>query len=484
MTPAPPYDEDDAFGRSASPPAGDAERPLTRREAREAASRGGSAKDAAAPSADPAAGSTTDPHRDDFFDAWNSEPAVPSAEAPSAASPTSPLSAEERATEPSLAWTEVRDSRRSDPRRADDPLAPKRRRRIRGLVVFVVVIALLVAGGAFAYAQFKPQIAAVAEMFGGKQAAPDYSGSGSGSVDVTIVQGQNGSDIAKTLQQRGVTKTYSAFYDLLLSTKPDPVFQAGVWSLKKQMSAAAALEALQDRGNRLSNTAVITEGMGEATILPRLADATKVPLADLTAASADLASFGVPSEARNLDGFLFPATYQFDPGLSAHDVLKILVDRSFQAYDQAGVASADRFRVATLAALIQKEAGSTDDMPKVARVFQNRLDQGMLLQSDATVAYGAGVQRVFTTDAERADAGNAYNTYVHPGLPVGPIGNPGDAAIQAALNPEPGTWLFFSAVNLQTGETVFSTTEAEHEAAVKQLQQWCRASDANRAYCQ
>jgi UPF0755 protein len=108
----------------------------------------------------------------------------------------------------------------------------------------------------------------------------------------------------------------------------------------------------------------------------------------------------------------------------------------------------------------------------------------MRLQSDATVAYGTGhTDRVTTTGAERADASNPYNTYARDGLPIGPIGLPGDDAIDAALHPTPGPWLYFVAVNLKTGETVFSTTAAEHDAAVKQWQAWCRQSAENMAYC-
>ena len=79
---------------------------------------------------------------------------------------------------------------------------------------------------------------------------------------------------------------------------------------------------------------------------------------------------------------------------------------------------------------------------------------------------------------------NPYNTYANPGLPIGPIGNPGDVAIDAALHPADGPWLFFVTVNLDTGETVFSTTVDEHEAAVAQLQDWCAASEENAAYCE
>ena len=88
------------------------------------------------------------------------------------------------------------------------------------------------------------------------------------------------------------------------------------------------------------------------------------------------------------------------------------------------------------------------------------------------MAYGTGQKRVDTTSAERADASNLYNTYQHEGLPVGPISNPGDLAIDAALHPAEGTWLFFVTWNLDTGETIFSTTQSEHEAAVKKYREW------------
>jgi UPF0755 protein len=134
----------------------------------------------------------------------------------------------------------------------------------------------------------------------------------------------------------------------------------------------------------------------------------------------------------------------------------------------------DRHRVLTLAGLVQKEGGPEVDFPKVARVFQNRIDQGMRLQSDATVSYGTGNKSIFTEDEERADASNPYNTYANDGLPIGPISAPGQAAIDAVLNPVPGPWLYFVLINGETGETAFSTTGAEHEAAVEVWQQWLR----------
>jgi UPF0755 protein len=303
----------------------------------------------------------------------------------------------------------------------------------------------------------------------------DYTGSGNGQpATVTIVQGQIGSDIATSLHKAGVTKTFDAFYDLLLKQKVASTFTPGTYKLEKQMSAKAALAELLDAKNRVISKVVIPEGSTLTQFLTKLSAGTGVPVADLKAAAKDYTALGVPKAAPSLEGFLFPATYEFDPGLSAKAILQRLVDRMNQSLDKAGVAEDDRLKVLTFASIIQKEGGSTTDFYKVARVFQNRLDQKMLLQSDATVSYGAGSSRISTTDAERADAKNKYNTYVHLGLPAGPIAAPGDDAIDAALHPAKGDWLYFVLVNGSTGKTVFSNTLAEHNAAVLQWQAWLR----------
>jgi UPF0755 protein len=241
------------------------------------------------------------------------------------------------------------------------------------------------------------------------------------------------------------------------------------------MSAKSALAALQDPANVVVSKVTIPEGTTIKKTLQRLADGTGIPLADFEAAAEDPTQFGVPKKAPSLEGFLFPATYNFDPGLDAVGILQLMVDRTNQSLDAAGVAEKDRLKVLSFAALIQKEGGSTKDFYKVARVFQNRLDKGMLMQSDATVSYGSGSKSIFTTGAERADASNKYNTYVHPGLPFAPICAPGDAAIDAALHPAKGDWIYFVLVNGETGETKFSTTLAEHNAAVQEWQAWFAA---------
>jgi len=161
------------------------------------------------------------------------------------------------------------------------------------------------------------------------------------------------------------------------------------------------------------------------------------------------------------------------------------VERAFTALDKAGVPASQRWKTVVLASVVQREAGpDTADFGKIARVMVNRIQAGMPLQSDATVTYGTGdYGSVWTTQKQRDDASNKYNTYVHKGLPPGPIGNPGDVAIAAALNPTPGSWLYFVTVDLRTGKTDFSTTYAQHQAAVRKLQDWCHASKENSAYC-
>lgn len=360
-----------------------------------------------------------------------------------------------------------------------DPEARPKRRGGWGCLVGLVVLVALVAGAWFF---LQAPVAALLARF---EPAADYTGSGSGEVTFMIHEGDTGSDIATNLVDDGVTASYDAFYDLLLEQNPEPEFHPGAYQLAEKMSAAAALGALQDPATKLENTFVIPEGTALPDVLQLASEGGGIPLDQLQAAAAEPpASYGLPAEATSLEGFLAPRTYTLDPNQDAHAVLQALVDRQFQALDEAGVPADQRWRTIVLASIVQREAGTNlDDFPKIARVFQNRLDQGINLESDATVAYGTGnTDTVWTTDEERADASNPYNTYANPGLPVGPIGNPGDVAIDAAVHPADGTWLFFVPVNLETGETVFSTTVEEHDAAVAQLQEWCEAN-ADSGYC-
>ena len=334
--------------------------------------------------------------------------------------------------------------------------------------IFVAIIALValtvsVIGGLFLSGLFTP-------------ASNDYQGGGEGEVIFTVNEGEYGDVIAANLVEAGVTKSFEAFYDLLLETQPEPVFIPGVYMLKEKMSAQAALEALLDQNNRVELKTTIPEGTTLKGALSILSEDLSLPLSDLEAAASTPASYGVPSEATTLEGFLFPATYVFSPGVSAADVITRLVNQMMATLDEVGVPAEERWDVIRLASVIQRESGpNPEDMYKISRVFTNRLEQGMNMGSDVTTCYGAGLvgrDCLLITQAALDDTSNLYNTRILNGLPIGPISNPGKVAIEAAYRPTEGPWLFFVTVDLTTGETIFTETNAEHEEAVKQYQQW------------
>src|SRR5690606_6915522 len=185
--------------------------------------------------------------------------------------------------------------------------------------------------------------------------------------------------------------------------------------------------------------------------------------------------YGVPAD--RLEGWLFPAVYTFDPGSSAEDVIARMVDRTRESLAKAGVPDADAQRVLTIASIIERE-GRTPDFTKISRVIQNRIDDGMMLQMDSTAQYGYGELHAgkASTSEEAQHNDNPWNTYVIEGLPETPISNPGDAAIDAAMHPADGPWLYFVTVNMATGETQFSTTYEEHQQGISKMRAWCKAN--------
>lgn len=348
-------------------------------------------------------------------------------------------------------------------RRARARQARNRRRIIGWSIALVAVI-----GIAIAAAVVVPRLA---DRFSGPE---DFAGPGTGEVVVQVQPGDNGYAVAETLHEQGVIASTEAFTDILIA---DPSIQLhpGAYRVQLEMSAQGALDAILDPARKAELEVTVPEGYTLPQVYERLERDLGIPQAEFLQLESDLARFDLPADAVTLEGWLFPATYTFDEGVTAEGVLEAMIARQVQALDAAGVAEADRQRVLTFASLVQREARLPEDFGRVARVFQNRLDIGMRLQSDATVAYGTGNLHVVTTTAEeRADADNPYNTYARPGLPVGPIGAPGDVAIQAALSPTEGDWLYFVTVNPDTGETVFSETLAEHNVAVQQFQQFLR----------
>ncbi|WP_282825411.1 endolytic transglycosylase MltG [Gulosibacter sediminis] len=344
-----------------------------------------------------------------------------------------------------------------------------RRRRGRGWIAMLVALLVLVGGAFWGWQLVGDRILG---MFGIHN--DDFEGTGNGTeVDFSILEGDTGTTIATRLQEKGVIKESTAFIREVTSQSEEPQFYPGTYGLEEEMSAASALEVLTDDTARIENTVTIPEGTVASDIYTLVESNVGISVDDLQAAAKDPKSFGLPDEAESLEGFLFPATYTFEPGVDATTVLQTMVDRTYQSLDAAGVPDDQVWDIIRMASLVEKEARITEDFYKVARVFYNRLDIDMPLQSDATVTYGTGeYDRAATTDDERNNEDNPYNTYVHTGMIPGPISNPGDTAIDAAMNPADGPWLYFVTVNLETGETVFSETYEQHQQAVNQWLAW------------
>lgn len=341
--------------------------------------------------------------------------------------------------------------------------------RLRRFVTMLVALAVVAGGGYYGYTVLRP-------AYDSLTASDDFSGAGTGKAEVTIAQGATGRAIGQALQAAGVVKTASAFVAAATENTRSASIQPGTYALRKQMSGSAALSLLLDPAARLTERVTVREGLRASEVVALLAKSTGRPAAAYAAALKKPAALGLPAQARGkVEGWLFPASYEFSPTSTAAEQLTAMVSQTTKVLASLKVPAADAQRVLIVASIAEVEAASPGDYAKVARTVQNRLDQGMRLQLDSTVSYAAGKRTITTTDAERA-ASSPYNTYVVPGLPAGPISNPGKSAIQGAAKPAPGPWLFFVTVNPGTGLTKFATTKAEHDRNVEQFRAWCQAN--------
>ena len=335
----------------------------------------------------------------------------------------------------------------------------------RRLLVIVLALAVIGGGVAVAYKALRPVVEGFLE-------SNDYPGPGTGEVNVTVDEGARGSAIAKALVDQDVVKSSKAFIEAANDNPKSAGIQPGIYTLKKQMKASDALAVLVDPKNRVITRVVIPEGLWADEIYARLSQASGIPIAEYSAAAKKVDELGLPPSARgNIEGYLFPASYEFPPSTSALDQLKEMVTESTKRLETLGITPDQMERVVTVASLVEGEAKTDGDRAKVARVVENRLAQNMSLGLDSTVNYIFRKRGVPTQ--EMLDNRSPYNTRRFPGLPPGPISNPGEGALKAAANPAAGPWLFFVTVNLDTGETKFAATYAEHQRYVAEFQKWC-----------
>ena len=364
--------------------------------------------------------------------------------------------------------------------------AEKQRRRGPGCLIALVVLAVL-AGGV--YWGVSTGLEKVKDQF---SSADDYSGPGSGEVTFEVKSGDTIAEMGRSLKASGVVASVEAFIGAAGANAKADSIQPGFYSLKKEMKASDVVAILVDPGNLVTTTVAIPEGFQVSQIVDRLVKQTDFKRADFEAALKDPAALGLPDYAAgNPEGYLFPATYQFGPKEQPADMLKDMVTRWNQAASDNDLVNGAQAlgytpgEVMTMASLIQAE-GRGNYMVKIARVLYNRLenpDNGItngLLQVDASVNYAlhrSGTTAISDEDKESV-ADSPYNTYSHTGLPPTPIEAPGDAAIQAALHPADGNWLFYVTVNLKTGETKFTDDYDTFLGYTQEYDEYCETSDA------
>jgi UPF0755 protein len=352
-----------------------------------------------------------------------------------------------------------------DPRRAPAPPGPRRPRRT-GLACSVTAVLLAVlAGGAL----WTGQRAVDAFRVPGPAPAVDYPGPGDGAaLQVSVPQGASLTRIAQILQHDQVVASVKAFTDAAVGAGLADRIQPGTYALRRRMSAGAALAVLGDPAN--ANALTVPEGWRAlqvyAAVDQRLVLA---PGTTQRAAEQHAAELGLPDYAGgNPEGLLFPATYSVTGDSTPLGLLQQMVHHGAGELASAGLDQGNgqltAYQVLVVASLVQGESDNPDDMAKVARVVYNRLARELPLQLDSTINYALGRTTLHTSVTD-TQLDSPYNTYRAPGLPPTPIDNPGHDALDAALNPAPGDWLYF--VTVRPGDTRFTDSEEQQRRNVE-----------------
>lgn len=299
-------------------------------------------------------------------------------------------------------------------------------------------------------------------------------------VDFHVAQGETTTQISADLQAKGLIRSAQMFELYLEFGSAHRTIQAGDFTLNRDMNADQIIATL-GRGRVQQVSVTLPEGDTMA-IMAQVAQQAGVGKAqDYLAAAKDMAwpyDFlqGRPRGApANLEGFLFPDTYQLDPGSAGRDLVKRQLDRFAQAFTPAMRAAVAQptpnrpaeslYNVVTLASIVEREVKKDPDRAIVCGIFYNRLAAGMPLDDDVTVLYGLGkLQGPLTEPDKQKDT--PFNTYLHPGLPAGPISNPGLATLNACVSPQKSAYYYFFAD--AHGVTRYARTLAEFQRQQQQ----------------
>ena len=284
------------------------------------------------------------------------------------------------------------------------------------------------------------------EANSGPQSAPDFEvGSAGQEVIVEILSGESGSEIGRKLESLSVVKSSAAFFRVAVADSRSERIAPGEHRIETRIPAKVALEQLLDP-SRIPNLIIVRDGQRLSEISESIINfgISKIEL------EKSIRKVFLPEmfKSKNIEGFLYPAQYSFSKSVDGDEILSAMLNRFVSAtkdIDWSNEREFTPFEIMVIASLVQTE-GTPDVFGKVSRVIYNRLEKRMPLQFDSTVHYALGRRGEIRVSLVDTKVKNRYNTFVYPGLPPGPIGSPTKPAIDAALNPEVGNWLYFVTV--------------------------------------
>ncbi len=284
-------------------------------------------------------------------------------------------------------------------------------------------------------------------------------------------KGTSTQEMAQELAEKGVIR-YSWQFLIARALNPDRKLQAGEYQFSRADTPSGILNRIA-RGDVFFYELVVPEGSNIFDIASSIGRFNFLKAADFLKAARNPALVrDLAPEAPTLEGYLFPATYRITRSTTVQQLCLMMTSQFRKQWRDLRASPGARpvNEIVTLASLVEKETGRSEDRPIVASVYENRLRKGMALDCDPTTIYAALLDARYRGTIYRSDlaSDNAYNTYRHVGLPPGPIANPGVASLRAALAPAETNYLYFVAKGDGSGGHQFSETMEQHNVAVQQ----------------
>ncbi|WP_214794270.1 MULTISPECIES: endolytic transglycosylase MltG [unclassified Exiguobacterium] len=366
-----------------------------------------------------------------------------------------------------------------------------RNRIVRRITVVILAIFLLViaTGSALAYVFVKRSVEPI-------------DPTSTETVEVEVPLGAGSGYIGELLEENGLVRS-STIFRFYTRFKNESSFQAGTYTLSPSQSIDELIETLQT-GKVIvvpDIKLVIPEGFTIDQVIARLAKEADIPKEQISEQLSDreyISSLVNEHEMLTeevlqegiyhpLEGYLFPATYEFNKGVTLTEIIDEMLLPTESMYQEYKGRLADSGRTfhetLALASVVEKEAVSTEDRKEIAGVFENRLNDGMKLQSDPTVWYGTGETSIFTSFAD-LENDSLYNTYRYEGIPIGPIAAVSRDAFEAVLNPNDTENIYFYArpprEGFPNGEVLFEVNYEDHQQNVnKYRSEWEAFEEAN-----